>query len=473
MSGIQKQQLVNINYKVINDIIHGNINISNLACMIIDTHEFQRLRKLRQLGMCNYVFPSAAHTRFEHSIGTYHLTEKMLNCIIRTTNREIINEYMIKIPELSKYYETKTNKKSALLDKYVCELIKIAGLCHDIGHGPFSHVFDNVFLPEVNLTSEMSEHENRSNKIIEHVIKNNSELCEIITNDEIEFIKNVIHPKTNNKGFVYQIVSNDVNGIDVDKFDYLQRDVKMVGNNNFFTCDRLMDSATIINENICYPVQCFHQILTMYEMRYNLHKQIYLHKAVLSIEFMMCELMILMDPILKISESIDDVLEFCKLSDNYILESINVIHNMKHIMKLTDENKNNYHKAQKIMKKIEERDIYKMICYHLNENNLEISKEKLLLCDNEIDIDNIIIHVTKVGIVSGDKTNPLDNISFYDTKLLSNQQELEEIKMNKKHISLLIPNVYQEYMHMIYIKNKIDDEQFLKIKNAFQKLTNV
>ena len=62
---------LDINYKKIYDGIHHYIDISNYACMIIDTPTFQRLRYLRQLSACYYVFPCAIHTRFEHSIGTY------------------------------------------------------------------------------------------------------------------------------------------------------------------------------------------------------------------------------------------------------------------------------------------------------------------------------------------------------------------------------------------------------------------
>ena len=58
------------------DILHGNIIIDDLAKRIIETDEFQRLRYIKQLGCCNYIFPSAVHTRFEHSLGVYHLAKK-------------------------------------------------------------------------------------------------------------------------------------------------------------------------------------------------------------------------------------------------------------------------------------------------------------------------------------------------------------------------------------------------------------
>ena len=63
------------------DIIHGSIEIDPLAKRIIDTDEFQRLRYIKQLGCCNFVFPGTVHTRFEHSIGVYHLAKKYIHIL--------------------------------------------------------------------------------------------------------------------------------------------------------------------------------------------------------------------------------------------------------------------------------------------------------------------------------------------------------------------------------------------------------
>ena len=100
------------------DPIHGFVEITPTMLKIIDTSEFQRLRDLKQLGAVQYIYPSATHTRFEHSIGVSHLSGIMAKHLFK-------NEIL----------PNTTHR--------VSELIKIAGLIHDIGHGPFSHLYDS------------------------------------------------------------------------------------------------------------------------------------------------------------------------------------------------------------------------------------------------------------------------------------------------------------------------------------------
>ena len=132
------------------DNLHGYIQISDKAKKIIDTSEFQRLKNIHQTGALYYVWPTAVHSRFEHSIGTYYLTGLML---------EKIN----------------TDQPELKLTKEIIELVKLGGLCHDLGHCTYSHTFDDIVLKSLPFYDELGEekhHEYRSIILLNILLKN-------------------------------------------------------------------------------------------------------------------------------------------------------------------------------------------------------------------------------------------------------------------------------------------------------------
>jgi len=172
------------------------------------------------------------------------------------------------------------------LNPLIVECIKIGGLCHDIGHGPYSHVFDKVILK--NSTHENCNHESRSCLITEIICKR--ELSSEIDDRHIAFIKSIINPKEHHRGALYQIVANYLNGIDVDKFDYLARDSKNLGVHTSFNAERLINEFIIDqNDNIAYPKHCSYDIYELFHGRYMMHKKVYSHKTVKLIEVMFRE----------------------------------------------------------------------------------------------------------------------------------------------------------------------------------------
>ena len=106
-------------YKIINDIIHGSINLSKLAMMIIDTPEFQRLRYLKQLSTCHFVFPNAIHTRFEHSLGAFYFAKKLVTNLIINSDITYLQEPLKDI--LQEYFNQNEylNQDDYIIDDYI------------------------------------------------------------------------------------------------------------------------------------------------------------------------------------------------------------------------------------------------------------------------------------------------------------------------------------------------------------------
>ena len=204
--------------KVFNDAVHGHITLPAVCVAVIDTPQFQRLKDLKQLGGVYYIYSCASHNRFEHSIGTAHLGGKLA--------RHLRDEQ----PELK------------ITDQdIVC--VQLAGLCHDLGHGPCSHMFEH-FLHDVHAQKQAAgelapgaplppSHECLSTQLLDYLIEVNGLMPTFeaagLGERDITFIKEMIdHPvgpdgktplppkgRDAPKHFLYDIISNESCGIDV------------------------------------------------------------------------------------------------------------------------------------------------------------------------------------------------------------------------------------------------------------------
>jgi HD superfamily phosphohydrolase len=465
-----------IKHKQIHDNIHGPIPLSNYACRIIDNKLFERLRYLKQLGTCYFVFPSATHTRFEHSLGTYHLCSWILKSIKENSSIQEINNSLSNVPELNDYYTRMYGSNDITdvcdynkLDAYVCELVKIAGLCHDLGHGPFSHLFDDVFIPLMRNANNDEYHpnhihENRSCLILQTIIENDQFLSSEIMQPEIDFIKTLINPSKDHLSFIYQIVSNNFNAIDVDKFDYLVRDSLALGLKFGFDYVRLLNDAKVINNIICYPIQMYNEVSAIFDTRYRLHKQVYSHKVVISSQYMINDIMIKMEPIVKMYEMTTHIDKFYKFTDSYIIEVIKFLDTYRDVIsekidkKVIDD-------VNKLWVDINERRMYLYVGSIVSKVDKQISLEIINQLDPSIDLNKIVLHKSKIGFVSGKKSNPFDQLYFYN-----NNEPTKCMKINKEKITFLISDTYQEYIYILYVKDRNDTELVKKMKNIFNLL---
>lgn len=412
--------------------IYGSIRVEPMALKIINTPEFQRMKQIKQLGLCYLVYPNAMHSRFEHLLGTYHLADSILE--------RLKSQY----PE--KYFNVPELGGKVKLTKKIMECIKIAALCHDIGHGPFSHTFD-LFLN--NIKHPNKEHEVRSCLIMEMICKR--ELYNELSENEINFIKSLINPNKENVGALYQIVANNMNGIDVDKFDYLIRDSYNLGIKVSFDYRRLINEIILdCNDNITYPKHCSTDIYEMFHSRYLMHKKVYSHKTVIILEVMMMDIFLKIDMAFKISESIYDMKKFCELTDNTIFNYMELIVSPPKFVKITlnDEQINNIRDAYNIYYNIISRKLYKQIAEATIDITMEfkdfinfIKNKYPTISENDFEIKKV-----SIGYVNYNKIDPFDNIYFYDKKENNNS-----FKLNKSGFSGFINNkIHEIHIQLIY-----------------------
>ena len=276
--------------KTIHDPIYGCMCFSDLLVKAIDTPEMQRLRKIKQLGTCFYVYPSATHTRFEHSLGVAHLSRLMMEKLQK------------KQPELN-------------ITERMIELVELSGLFHDIGHGPFSHVFDNYVIPMLKDKWEFKqEHEERSQELVKEIGKRID-----LKDSEIETVCALIHPTKediNKYKWLTQIIADPIASVDVDKFDYIARDAYHLGLPYIFNPSRIMYSAKVIDDVLCYPEKNLYELETLFNLRYRLHQQVYSHSVGTGIELLITDVLC---QIAKIKPEwfqnwyllTDNIIEFC------------------------------------------------------------------------------------------------------------------------------------------------------------------
>jgi HD superfamily phosphohydrolase len=398
---------------IIHDNIHGYIKLDTVSSSIVDTPVFQRLRNIHQTGIMYLVFPTANHSRFEHSIGTYHLATQMISNIAKCQ------------PELKVTDE-------------IIQLVGIAGLCHDLGHLLFSHLFDDYFIDKLPNIKEIESktsntiHENRSKFLLNYLV---TKYSINLNKDQLKVIGDLINPKEAEYSkwkpkyhvgkWIFQIISNPVNSIDVDKFDYLTRDTQAVGLKFGFDYSRLIFDAKVIDNKICYSTQCSEDIYHMFFIRYRLHRQIYNHKAVKAIEILLIKLLFAIEKEHNISEYLFDPEKMVQLVDSYIwhIPSTNPI-----VKQLIDD--------------INQRKLPKMVFQSISLQAVDFPIDKL---EAKFGKDKFEVVKFKVGYVGGKSSNPLNHITFYNSKTG------EIILENKvKSFSLLINQKHQEYFLRVY-----------------------
>lgn len=232
--------------KIINDPVYGFITIpTDLIFDIIEHPYFQRLRRIKQLGLADLVYPGALHTRFHHAIGAMHLMGNALNTL-RSKGHEISDQEL--------------------------EAAQIAILLHDIGHGPFSHALEHSLLKGI-------QHEKISAFIMAELNKKFNGALEL----SLQMFQNSYERK-----FFHQLISSQ---LDVDRLDYLNRDCFFTGvSEGTIALDRIIKMLDIEQDSLVVEEKGIYSIENFLNARRLMYWQVYLHKTAVSAEKMMIQI---------------------------------------------------------------------------------------------------------------------------------------------------------------------------------------
>ncbi|MPM05826.1 hypothetical protein SDC9_52121 [bioreactor metagenome] len=229
--------------KILNDPVHGFITIPGELIFGLMNHRcFQRLTRIRQLGLTYLVYPGAIHTRFNHAIGAMHLMDEAT---------EILHQ---------KGFEISADEKQAAL---------AAILLHDVGHGPFSHALEHSIINNVS-------HEDISLRMMEMLDKEmGGQLKTAIK----------IFKGTYRKKFLHQLVSGQ---LDVDRLDYLTRDSFFTGvSEGVIGTDRILKMMTVAGDDLAVEEKGIYSVERFIIARRLMYWQVYYHKTVLAAEQML------------------------------------------------------------------------------------------------------------------------------------------------------------------------------------------
>ncbi|TBU43954.1 HD-domain/PDEase-like protein [Dichomitus squalens] len=468
------------------DSIHDYLPFGQTICAIVDTPQFQRLRNIKQLGTSYYVWPGASHNRFEHCLGVAYLAQTLA-------------------------MHLRNSQPSLGITQRDVQCVTIAGLCHDLGHGPWSHVWDSLFIPTI-LPEKTWCHEDASRMMFDALLEENGlELHE----DDATFVKALIMGtpsmcKKKEKPYLFQIVANKTNGLDVDKFDYIARDSHAIDQTSNLSLTRLIYSSRVIDDDICYDIKDANQVFELCHTRMSLHKRIYTHKTgelcfqfggcrpvadlghvAKAIEYMIVDALKLAEPVMNIARRLEDPKKYLHLTDHIQTE-----------IEASEDPR--LEEAQKILHRIKVRDLYKTVdnkvfpwdqkadlkamftpesvvkafkeLYAGNPtldsseqlDGLDNDPEKVKVLAEELSPEHVIIDLTERHHGMKDE-NPLHFMKFY-----SKHHPDKGIYANEDNISVTLPRAFGELLLRVYTRESrffgVVQRGYRKVLKAFSEM---
>lgn len=268
-------------YLHIVDPIHDFITVYPHELGLVDSAIFQRLRRIRQLAGAHLVYPGAQHSRFEHSLGTMHIASQSANVL----------------------------KEKGYLNSEDFKNIRMAALLHDIGHGPFSHLFEEVLQKK-----KKHSHEEIGQKMILH-----SEIGDMINKSGFDkkFLSRLAFGNSKYQ-FMNEIISG---GLSADMMDYLLRDGYFTGAEHAkVDFMRIIHSLDVYDKKLSLDKSALYSFESMMISRYQMFKAVYFHKTVRSAEVMLIQSMLLADGELGLAT--DDMEKYVHMTDEFVISNL-------------------------------------------------------------------------------------------------------------------------------------------------------
>jgi len=268
----------------IRDPIHGYVGITEVERDLIDSPFIQRLRRIHQLAGSYLVYPGAVHTRFEHVVGTMHVAGQMADLLASTS----------------------------AMDTDQVEETRLAALLHDVGHGPFSHMYEEVLAEKSGTT-----HEDISQRIVrETSIKDTLEKHGFSARQMSAL---AVGRQPNRPQFMNEIVAG---GLSADIMDYLLRDSYFTGvEYGKVDIQRVINSMRVSGNRIVLDDAALYAFEALLLARYEMFKAVYFHRTVRAAELMLVHSMKLADDALGLT-NLSDIDRYLSLTDEVVLHRL-------------------------------------------------------------------------------------------------------------------------------------------------------
>jgi len=304
--------------KYVRDPVHGYIGMTDVEKLVMDTLPLQRLRGIKQLSVTHITYPGADHSRFSHALGTMHLAGQIAENLRRSI--------------------------SVTDDEW--QMTRLAGLLHDIGHGPFSHSYEEILVKHRGLN-----HEQMGREVLEK-----SELADVLKAcgfEPAEVTELTFGKPEREKRHLRQVIASQV---DADKMDFLLRDSYFTGvEYGHIDVNRLIQATEVIENEIAIDLKALYALEAFMIARYEMFLAVYYHHSVRAGAVMLHKAMDYAHELLGLT-TFRDVDEFLKLDDFYL---------MTHLRELDPEHvdaadRASADKARDMMLRLDRRELLKM-----------------------------------------------------------------------------------------------------------------